>query len=198
MLNRLAQFVFTLTVAVVIADLSHAELVLKVDTYTTDVLKFSISGTFETDTIGDSEGYLALKNDWTNNFGIHTELFSSMPTIASNTILIGGIAPSTTLQNSNESWADNLYFVNPLGSEVPILAGTIVSGSVTLAGIGAFDPSINSKLELVSGFVRPAGMEDWARFEASITGVPEPTSFLMFGVGMATITFRRRSNVRVV
>lgn len=177
-------------VAVLIATAGQvqAAFILSIDNYTADELTFSIAGFFDADTIGDSEGYLALKNDWSNNRGVHTELFSSTPIVTSNTVLIGGLAPTTFLQNGTSAWMDNIYFHNPLGTENPILAGTTVAGSVTLSGVGAFNPAVTATFELVSGFVRPFGPgpgDDWARLEAGtlVAAVPEPSSLAVFGIG---------------
>ncbi len=59
-------------------------------------MSLSISGTFDSNTIGDLPGYLAIKNDWSNNIGVHTELFASAPSITSNTITFDGASPMRT------------------------------------------------------------------------------------------------------
>lgn len=176
---------------------AQAALVLTITNYTADELSLTISGTFDSDTIGESPGYLALKNDWSNNVGVHTELFSGFPTITVNTITIGGIAPTTTRQGGPDTWMDNIFFDNPLGTETPILAGTVVAGSLTLSGVGLFDPTDAATLELVSGFNRPFGQDDWARLEAragAAVDVPEPGALGILAIGLAVLArVRRRS-----
>jgi hypothetical protein len=199
------QFVFAfLSFLLAATSTARAALVLQVDTYTTDQLSFTISGTFDTATIGQSEGWLAIKNDWSNNVGIHTELFSTAPAILVNTITIGGVAPETFVQGSpteTMTWADNIFFANPLGTETPFAAGTAVAGSITLFAVGAFDPSDIATLELVSGFNRPLNHDDWARLEARAVGaqaVPEPATIAIWGVGAvgcALIARRRRNRI---
>ena len=153
---------------------ANAALTLTIDNYTNDEITFTISGTFDADTIGDSPGYLAIKNDWSNNQGVATEWFSSLPTATLNTITIGGLLPPITIQDGVSTWMDDIIFSNPLGPEVPILAGTAVTGSVTLTAAGAFNPADAATLELISGFSRPAGANDWVRLEASAAPNEEP------------------------
>ncbi len=146
---------------------AHGALTLTIDSYTTDEITLTISGTFDADTVGDAEGYLAIKNDWSNNQGVATAWFSTSPTVSSNTITIGGLAAAIFVQDGTATWHDNVFFHNPLGTETPILAGTSVEGSITLSAAGAFNPDDAATLELVSGFVRPEGADDWARLEAT-------------------------------
>ena len=122
----LSKRILTLIVSVfVLSGQAYAALTLTIDNYTTDEVTFTISGTFDADTIGDSPGYLAIKNDWSNNQGVHTEWFSTLPTATLNTITIGGQVPGTTIQNDDTfTWADNIFFANPLGTEAPIPACT--------------------------------------------------------------------------
>lgn len=179
---------------------AEAGLLFTVLNSTADGLSFSISGSFDTNTAGESPGFLALKNDWSNNVGIHTELFSVLPIVTLNTISIGGLAPTTTVQNGSSTWMDDVFFENPLGTETPILAGTTVSGSLTLSAVGAFNPANLATLELVSGFNRPAGHDDWARSEtgASVSTVPEASSFGLFslGIGLMSAAARRHRRQR--
>lgn len=179
----------------VIPDSAQAALTLTIDNYTTNELSFSISGTFDTDSIGHSEGWLAIKNDWSNNGGIHTEMYSVDPVVTLNTIVIGGLVPTTYVQNSTDSWADNIFFSNPLGTETPFAAGTVVSGSVTLSAVGGFNPADAATLELVSGFYRPfaAGVgDDWARLEATATVIPAPGAILLGSIGVGFVSWLRR------
>jgi len=179
----------------VIPDSAQAALTLTIDNYTTNELSFSISGTFDTDSIGHSEGWLAIKNDWSNNGGIHTEMYSVDPVVTLNTIAIGGLVPTTYVQNDNYSWTDNIFFENPLGSETPFAAGTVVSGSVTLAAVGGFNPADAATLELVSGFNRPFAQgvgDDWARLEATATVIPAPGAILLGSIGVGFVSWLRR------
>ena len=112
---------------------AHGALTLTIDSYTTDEITLTISGTFDADTVGDAEGYLAIKNDWSNNEGVATAWFSASPTVSSNTITIGGLAAAIFLQDGTATWHDNVFFHNPLGTETPILAGTSVEGSITMS-----------------------------------------------------------------
>ncbi|WP_279245634.1 VPLPA-CTERM sorting domain-containing protein [Candidatus Litorirhabdus singularis] len=177
---------------------ANAALVLSIDTYTTDEVSLSISGTFDEDTIGIFPGYLAVKNDWSNNYGVHTEWFSSLPTITANTILIGGLAPDTAAQNSDiRGWNDNVFF-RFADNTAPITAGTTVSGSITLSKVGAFDLADMATLQLVSGlnFTVPiSDDDDWARLEANVSAVPLPAAAWLFGsalLGLAGVSRRRK------
>lgn len=162
---------------------AHATLALTIDNYTTDEITFTISGTFDADTIGGQQGWLALKNDWSNNQGVATQWFSVEPTVTLNTITIGGVPPiDTFVQNDSSPWNDTIFFENPLGRTVPIAAGTVVAGSVTLSAAGAFNPADIATLELISGFTDP----DWVRLEA-----PEL-------LPMAELTISKSGNVNPV
>jgi hypothetical protein len=185
----------------IFASRANAALTLTIDSYTTDEITFSISGTFDADTIGESPGYLAIKNNWSNNQGVNTQWFTSQPIVTSNTILIGGSSPVTSVQDGTATWQDNVFFDNPLGTDTPIAAGTAVSGSVTLTAAGAFNPADAATLQLISGFSRPIGAEDWVRLEAGGTPVtPTPavavpttsTYGLLFMVfGLVVVAMRR-------
>ena len=63
-----------LTLSLLLSSSSHAALSLSIDTYTTDELTFSISGSLDADVIGDVDIWLAVKNDWSNNIGTHTAM----------------------------------------------------------------------------------------------------------------------------
>ena len=179
---------------------SHAALQMIIDTYTADEVSFTLSGTFDADTIGIFPGYLAVKNDWSNNTGVHTDWFTSIPTISVNTVQIGGLAPTLTeAQNSPiRPWNDNIFFRFD-DNLAPFTAGTTVSGSITLSGAGIFDPADKATLELVSGlnFTEPfSDDDDWARLEATATmsPVPVPAAAWLFGsalIGLAGLARRK-------
>jgi hypothetical protein len=177
---------------------ANASLVFLINTYTTDQVSFSISGTFDADTIGIFPGYLAVKNDWSNNIGVHTEWFSGTPAITVNSILIGGLPPSLTQaqDNSSNAWNDDVFFINAVNNTVPFTAGTTVSGSITLSGVGLFNPADLATLELVSGlnFTSPSdGNDDWARLEASAQSViPLPAAVWLFGSALGVMGVMRR------
>ncbi|TFG84890.1 MAG: VPLPA-CTERM sorting domain-containing protein [Chromatiales bacterium] len=177
---------------------ANASLVFLINTYTTDEVSFSISGTFDADTIGIFPGYLAVKNDWSNNIGVHTEWFSGTPAITVNSILIGGLPPSLTQaqDNSSNAWNDDVFFINAVNNTVPFTAGTTVSGSITLSGVGLFNPADLATLELVSGlnFTSPSdGNDDWARLEASAQSViPLPAAVWLFGSALGVMGVMRR------
>ena len=177
---------------------ANAALVFEIDTYTTDEVSFSISGTFDADTIGIFPGYLAVKNDWSNNIGVHTEWFSGAPSITLNTIMIGGLAPTLVqAQNSGiRPWNDDIFF-RFADNTAAFTAGTAVSGSITLSGVGLFDPADMSTLELVSGldYTSPISSDDdWARLEARVSAVPLPAAAWLFGsaiIGLGVVKRKR-------
>jgi hypothetical protein len=183
--------------ALLISSTSHATLLFTIDTYTTDQLSFTLGGTFDADTIGDQPQWLAIKNDWTNNVGVHTEFHSGLPIIDSNTIQIGGLAVDTFRLNTNFTYTDSVFFRLP-NSSATILAGTAVSGSLTLLGLNAFDPADAATLELISGFNNGNGGA-WARFEARaqpLSSVPVPAAVWLFGtalIGLVGFGKRRKT-----
>jgi hypothetical protein len=193
---------FRLTVVIVAATLviaaqAEATLIFTVDNYTSDELSITLGGTFDVDTIGGVQpGLLAIKNDWSNNFAVQTDLFAALPSVTLDTILIGGLATTTSVGDGVSAWHDYVQFINPLGVNSPILAGTTVSGSLTLSGVGVFDPTDLATLELVSGWVTGV---DWARFEASASAVPEPSSGLLVALGLTGLgagARRQRASAR--
>ncbi len=173
---------------------AHAGLTLTVDTFTTSELKFSISGTFDSDVTGDQTGWLAIKHDWSNSSGINSDWlddslgFSEVPfaswTIVENSISIGGAAPAqSNVAASGQAWGDSIYFQNHNSN--PILAGTAVSGSFHVQGANLF--TVVSNLELLSGYNDTA--QGWVRLEAT-ANVPAPASLgCLF---MAATAFSRR------
>jgi len=185
------KFIVSLLFLSVLASTANAALILSIDNYTENELAFTISGSFDYDTIGDKvPGYLAIKNDWSNNQGIHTEMFNFFPTITLNTITIGGTGPlSFSVINSAEAWTDTIWFQNPLGVTNPITAGTSVAGSMVLSGNGAFDPVNADSLELLSGFITyedDIEVNRWARLEsaAQTAPVPIPSTLGLLGIGL--------------
>ena len=171
-------------------QLANAALILTIDNYTADELAFSISGIFDSDTVGQVPGYLALKNDWSGNIGMPTELFMDTPAVILNTIQIGGIGVGLSLGNSVAPFNDSVWFINPNGGpSAPIAANTTVTGSVVLSAVGAFDPFDAATLELVSGW-NPSGSNDWVRLEA-IAAVPVPAAAWLFGSALGLLGFAR-------
>jgi hypothetical protein len=165
-----------------LCGVSQAALTLTIDSLTTDQLTFSISGTFDT---APNETWLAVKNDWSNNQGYHTEMFSGAPTVSFNSLLINGVSASPNIASGSETWGDSIYFSGTMQ------AGTAVSGTITLTGAGMFIPANLGNLQLVSGFTRPVGHDDWARLESS-SSIPEPATALILGLGGALIALYRR------
>ena len=130
---------------------ASATLVMTVDLYTTDELTITLSGTLDADTVGESAGFLAIKNDWSSNIGVHTELFSGLAFLALNTVTIGGLPAGGFVDATGDPAADAVVIQNPNGISNPILAGTPVAGVISLFGVGMFDPSDLTTLQLVSG-----------------------------------------------
>jgi len=191
--------------ALVFPGVAQSALVFTIDTYTISELTFTLSGTFDDDTIGNEQGWLAIKNDWSSNTGTHTDFLGLGATMVSN-IMIGGFTPLGTIITTGDidTFSDSIAFLQQGGSFSTIVAGTTVSGSATLSAIvgGAFNPTDASTLELVSGFnygpSSPLVGGDWARLEATATFVgsvvPVPAAVWLFGtallgfVGMARKT----------
>ena len=170
---------------------ANAALVLTIDTYTIDELSFTISGTFDADTIGTQPGKLAIKNDWSNNLGVNTDLFASTITATNNSISgIGGISI-----NDGHTWGDGIHFGQfGLGGSAPFTMGTAINGSITLSGTGAFDPADAATLQLVSGF--NSATQDWTRLEANaVSAVPVPAAVWLMGSAIAGLFgFSRRES----
>lgn len=145
-------------------------LTLTIDILTHDEFKFTLGGMFDADVVGDQRQWLAIKNDWTNNFGVNTDwLDNSLGfvhidnapwTVVENSVLIGRLVPASIVAADGRTWGDSIYFDHSGGD---ILAGMTVSGSVHVQGVGLFDDSITN-LELLSGFDN--AIEDWVRLEA--------------------------------
>ena len=175
----------------VVSNSANAALVLTIDTYTTDELSFTISGTFDADTIGNQPGLLAIKNDWSNNIGVHTELFAS--TISATNNSISGISGISI--NDGDTQGDGIHFAQfGIGSTTPFTMGTAIIGSITLSGIGAFDPADVATLQLVSGF--NFATQDWVRLEANaVSAVPVPAAVWLMGSAIAGLFgFSRRES----
>lgn len=173
---------------------AHAGLTLTVDTFTTSELKFSISGTFDSDVSGDQQNWLAIKHNWSNSTGINSDWLNDSLgfgevaianwTVVENSITIGGAVPmASNVAADVQAWGDSIYFKN--FNNAPILAGTAVSGSFHVQGANLF--TVVSNLELLSGFNDTA--QDWERLEAT-ANVPAPASLgCLF---MAATAFSRR------
>ena len=102
-----------------------------------------------------------------------------------------------------QNFMDTIFFGNPLNSsstsdgDVAFTAGTTVSGSLTLTGLGIFDPTNAATLELVSGYNDSAA--DWVRLETGTTAVspvPVPAALWLFGtalIGLVGLGKRRKA-----
>jgi hypothetical protein len=172
-----------------LANVANAGLILTIDSYTTSELKITLSGFFDADSIGDQVQWLAIKNDWSNNYGVHTELFNSMPTVVSDSVALNGVGMSQQVQNGLDEWKDAIFWGSSTGR---FLAGDVVSGTIHLTGAaGTFNPTANASLQLLSGFDN--GQRDWTRLEASAesNAVPEPSTLAIFALGMIGLASRR-------
>ncbi len=172
-----------------LANVANAGLILTIDSYTTSELKITLSGFFDANSIGDQPKWLAIKNDWSNNYGVHTELFNSAPTLVSNSMALNGGGMSVQVVNGSDEWLDTLFWASPTGS---FLAGDVVSGTIHLTGAaGTFNPIANANLQLLSGFNDT--VKDWVRLEASVesNAVPEPSTLAIFAIGMMGLASRR-------
>ncbi len=170
-------------------------LILTVDILTADEFKFTLGGTFDADVIGDQRQWLAVKNDWTNNFGVNTDwlddslgfglIDDAAWTVVESSVLIDGLVPTQSIvAASGETWGDAIYWSHSGGD---ILAGMTVSGSVHVQGVGLFDDSITN-LELLSGFDN--GFEDWVRLEAK--AVPAPGALALLALGAVGVRRKRK------
>lgn len=183
-------------VAGVGASESGAALSLNIDIFTTDEIKFTISGTFDEDVIGDQRGWLAVKNDWSNNFGTNNgwidDSVGFFPVsdadwmLIENTVTIGSATIRSFVAASGQTWGDSIYFGDNEGMP-PILAGTAVSGTFHAQGDNLF--TVVKNLELLSGFDDQS--EDWTRLEA--TAVPAPSALALLCLAGAATTRRRRT-----
>jgi hypothetical protein len=194
--NCLAFGIAALSMTPIGMSQAHAGLTLTVDTFTTSELKFSISGTFDSDVIGDQQDWLAIKHDWSNSTGINndwlddslgfSEVAAAGWTIVENSITIGGAAPTqSNVAAAGQTWGDSIYFKN-LNSN-PILAGTAVSGSFHVQSANLF--SVVQNLQLLSGF--NGTTNSWVRLEAN-ANVPAPASLGCLCIAASAFSRRRR------
>ncbi len=186
---------------------AHASLIFTVDNITTDELTFSINGTFDEDTVGAvTPGVVAIKYDWSNNFGVHTEFMNGEPTVVSSTLTADGVLVDLNVDSAIHSTTDSIYFYNPAGNSTAFTAGTEISGSATLELTGGFDPALASGLELLSGYTMvlntfPEWDYDWARLEAKAQvlstpptppyPIPAPATFLLMVSGVVVMSLSR-------
>jgi len=196
--------IFLLLITFYVAP-SHATLMLTIDEMTTDTFTFSINGTFDEDSYGDIAGVLAIKYDWSNNLGVHTE-FMNNANVESSTISFNDELADILVSGGVEHGKnDSISFDNIFGQNIAFLAGTVVSGSATLTG--EFDPSKAAGLELLSGYKQHiswvgglSNKVDWARHEAdavlaftpppSVVPAPSPL-LLIIGAGLLVFMMER-------
>lgn len=193
-----------------LVNIANAGLIFTVDTLTSDEFTFSISGSLDSDPL-DGRGWLAIKNDWSNNIGIHTEFINSSLTTSSGGLFLGAVELDMWLENGSENFNDSIYWKLALPAPdpslpatkvcvamvgdppcPPIYAGLAFSGTVSFYGIGAFDPSARETLELVSGYDNAT--QDWTRLEAANSGVvsaPGPSTLAIFALGMLGLASRQ-------
>jgi hypothetical protein len=164
---------------------ASAGLILTIDTLTNSEFSFTISGAFDQDVIGDQKNWLAIKYDWANNYGVHTEWVGSFGTYTGALYFDGALA-GQTLGAFNANYTDSIYW----SSASNILAGTTVNATYSFTG-GSYQSVDENKLQLVSGFDNP--VSDWARLEADAnsTDVPEPSTLAIFALGMIGLASRR-------
>ena len=166
---------------------ANAALVIEINTYNTNEISFSISGTIDTDVVGEQKNWLAVKSDWGNNVGAmvdwiddsvgqyHLESAPSL-TIIENSITFDGANPfSSNVVAWRQEFGDAFYW--DAGNNIQ--AGTVVEGTLSVSGANIFNASTNN-FQLVSGF--DAG--HWVRLEAETSIVPIPAAVWLFGSGL--------------
>ena len=195
--NRfLAHCACGLTLIALVPSQSLADLTLTINALSADEFSFSINGVLEEDVMGDQRNWLAVKNDWSSNFGTNVDwiddsagfdLLENIPglVVVENSIAIDGFAPVSTILAAGpfESWGDSIYF----DAGFDLTAGTLVSGTLFVQADGLFDPSTD-KIQLLSGFDDLA--LEWNRLEAN--AIPEPFSSFLF-VPIAALVWLQRS-----
>ena len=133
-MKLLALFVAaSIATGVVVSD-AHASLTSTINTLTTDEFSFTLAGTFDADVIGDQTQWLAIKNDWSNNFGQNTDwiaeyigwelLENTSLTVIENSVTFNGSPAAFSIVTAiGHTWGDSFYFHAGFG----ILAGTVVA-----------------------------------------------------------------------
>jgi len=189
-------YVSVTTVCCLTANAAIADLRLNIDRLTSSDFAFTVSGTFDSSVGGDQKNWLAVKPNWSTNYGVNVpwiddsagfgELGSSPFTIHTNSIRINGTAPNLiNVAATDVEWGDSFYFRAPFD----ILAGMTVSGTLSVSLRGVFDDALSpSDFELLSGFDDVAG--DWNRREAV---APAPAAGSVFAIaGLFAVRRRRR------
>ncbi|VAX36386.1 hypothetical protein MNBD_PLANCTO03-1698 [hydrothermal vent metagenome] len=188
--------ILSIAVCSVAATNALADLSLTINSLTANDFSFTVSGTFDSDVGGDQRTWLAVKPNWSTNFGVNvpwiddsvgfTDLGDTAFTINENSILINGLVPTQSIvAASGQEWGDSFYF----DAGVDITAGMTVSGTLSVSLGGVFDSSLSaSDFELLSGFDNTAS--DWYRQEA-VAPAPMTASLLALG-GVCAIGRRRR------
>ena len=179
---------------------AHAALSLAINEINSNRFSATISGSFDSNVIGDQKQWLAIKADWLLNNGTNVDwiadsvvlgALNTRPgvTVVEDTITFSGYTIADRLMagtNADQavSWGDSIYYaVN--GN---LTAGTSVSGTITIDGAGLFDFANISSLQLVSGFDN--SQQEWKRLEATAV-VPEP-SVLCLGLMAVVAMLARR------
>lgn len=178
-----------LALSVLLSASAHAALTLNVTTFTADELTLSISGTFDTDVGGDQQFWLAINRDWVNTEGSNFDwiadsldfgAISATPglTVIEDSITFNGAAPTASVvAASGQNWGDSIYWQ----SSSEILAGTTVTGSLSVTGIDIFDPTAGN-FQLVSGL--DLADATWNRLESAPVPIPAGVWLLGSAIGL--------------
>ena len=98
----------------------HAALMLTINTLTADEFSFTLSGTFDMDVVGDQRQWLAVENNWTNNFGQNVDWiddtvgieyleFANITVIENSVRFNGPIPPENLVAADGRPWGDSFY-----------------------------------------------------------------------------------------
>lgn len=174
-----------------------AALTLTINEFNSNRFSATLGGYFDADTIGDQLEWLAIKANsslnngqnvpWVSNSVGFAE-FNENPaiTIVTDTVVFSGLSiTEKDIAANGQRWGDSIYF----RTSGPIIAGTLVSGTITIDGAGIFSPGGVQTFQLVSGF--DDAKMDFKRVEASVQ-VPEPSSSLFLLLEVSSLFRHRR------